>query len=115
MRRIVAVLGVLMLLLGVKLYEVEPADCGYVGEKTTYEESLRYDFCGDYECALEAIEKLGGKILWSEELDCGVTVLYAYSPRIYKSVKLSGERVNIMTAINGERVSIGSPMLEGSY
>ena len=115
MRRIVAVLGVLMLLLGVKLYEVEPADCGYAGERTAFEESSRYDFNGDYDCAVEAIEKLGGKILWSEELDCGVTVLYAYSPRIYKSVKLSGERVNIMTAVNDGRVSVGSPMLEGSY
>ena len=71
MRRIVAVLGVLMLLLGVKLYEVEPADCGYAGERTAFEESIRYDFNGDYDCAVEAIEKLGGKILWSEELDCG--------------------------------------------
>ena len=46
MRRIVAVLGVLMLLLGVKLYEVEPADCGYAGERTAFEESIRYDFNG---------------------------------------------------------------------
>lgn len=115
MRRIAAVLGILCILLGVKLYEVTPADCGYAGEETEYARSVRYDFAGDRAAAQDAVTTLGGKVLWQEELDDGLIVLYAYSNRIYKSVSLSEQSVNLMVAVRDGKVSIGSPMLEGSY
>lgn len=115
MRRIAAVLGVLVILLGAKFYEVTPADCGYAGEETVYAQSLRYDFAGDETCAKAAIENLCGNVLWQEEWEDGLTVYYAYSGRIYRSVALSGQDINLMVAVRGGKVSIGSPMLEGSY
>lgn len=115
MRRIAAVLGVLILLLGVRLYEVQPSDCGYAGQATEYACSRRFDFFGDEECALEAVKNLGGKVLYSEKLDCGVTVFYAYTTRAYDSVSLGGKKVNIMVAVSDGKVSVGIPMLEGSY
>ncbi len=115
MRRVVAVLGVLLILAGVKLYEVRLSDCGFAGEESVYADSLRYDFFGDEVSAWEAIENLDGKVLWSEQLDCDVTVLYAYSPRIYDSVTLQSRRVNLMVAVSNGQVHIGSPLLEGSY
>lgn len=115
MRRIAAVLGVMLILLGVRLYEVQPSDCGYEGEASEYSCSRRFDFCGDEESALNAVYNLGGRVLFSEKLDCGVTVFYAYTTRVYDSVNLGGKKINLMVAVSDGRVSVGSPMLEGSY
>ena len=112
MRRIAAVLGVLLMLTGVKLYELHPADCGYAGEERALSHSVRYDFCGDDLCALAAIENLEGEILWRESGESGKTVYYAYSKRIYDGVTVRGRRVNIVAEVVGNEVHIGVPLLE---
>ncbi|MCI8413836.1 MAG: hypothetical protein HFE47_07095 [Clostridia bacterium] len=112
MRRIAAVLGVLLMLTGVKLYELQPADCGYAGETRVLSHSVRYDFLGDETCARNAVNNLKGKILWSESCENGKTVYYAYSKRIYDSVTIGGWRVNIVAEVVGNEVHIGVPLLE---
>ncbi len=52
--------------------------------------------------------------LWREQID-DVTVIYGYSPRIIKSVSLNGRRVNVMVAIRCGEITVGSPLIKGSY
>lgn len=41
--------------------------------------------------------------------------IYAYSPRLGKSIIIDGQKVNLQIAVSGGRVHIGTPILLGSY
>ena len=60
------------------------------------------------------IERNGGRILKREQLN-GVTVIYAYVGRISKCENTSFGRVNLMIALSGGRMTVGSPLIKGSY
>lgn len=73
---------------------------------------VRADLSGD---PTETLARLSAKELRREELD-GVTVIYAFSPRIAAYETLSFGRVNVMLAVRPDgRLAVGSPLLKGSY
>lgn len=72
---------------------------------------VRADFIGDADSALKTLR---AKTLATQELD-GVTVIYAFSPHISAYETLSYGRVNVMIAVSGDRIAVGSPLLKGSY
>lgn len=91
---------------GVTVYE--PTDT----PPSTRGQYVRADLTGD---PAETLARLSAKELRREELD-GVTVIYAFSPRIAAYETLSFGRVNVMLAVRPDgRLAVGSPLLKGSY
>ena len=62
----------------------------------------------------EVIEKLRCKIIRKEEVE-GITIVYAYSPFVLKSVFLFSHSVNIMIAITDSKTIVGAPLIKGSF
>lgn len=61
------------------------------------------------------LAKAKAKLIKTEKIDADLTVFYAYSPCLLKSVRLFGRNVNLMIALNGNSVVVGSPLIKGSY
>lgn len=72
---------------------------------------VRADMTGD---AADVLKTLGARELYREDID-GMTVLYAFSPRISAYETLRFGRVNVMIAVRGDRLVVGSPLIKGSY
>ncbi len=62
-----------------------------------------------------AIEKLNAKIVFSEYLDNGASVIYAFSDNISRSVMVNNKRVNIQIAYYDDYSIIGWPLILGSF
>ncbi len=73
--------------------------------------SYRADFYGDEAAMYDALDRLCATVVRSERTD-DLLVVYAYSPRVAASVDAD---YNLMAACRAGRVSIGAPVLEGSY
>lgn len=136
MRRIFAVIGVMLCLLGLRLFDSGILKCGYTGTYTVYAKNsetvyspenlpvltdlsayaTRLDFCGGVSDALSAMENLDAKVIWQEDL-AGLKIFYAYSKNILKSENLNGKKINVMVAVqlNNNKVIVGCPIIAGSY
>lgn len=128
MRKFVVLLGILLLVMGFRLYNNGLLNCGYSGKLSygTFDtkeiESSpflidgphRLDIEGDENTALSVIANLSGRLLWSEK--CGeIKIYYAYSPRLCKPIKIHDKEINLMIAVSDNKVSMGTPLLFGSY
>ena len=128
MRRFVALLGVVLLVMGIRLYNNGLLNCGYAGAFSygTYDTVAydvapllidgphRIDVQGGVDTAYGIIANLDGKLLWTEEVG-DMTVMYAYSPRLNKPLSVLGHQVNLMIAVTETGVAAGTPLLYGSY
>ncbi len=128
MRRFIILFGALLIVIGLRLYNNGLINCGYVGELSygtfdtiaydspplLIEGPHRMDIEGDEHTALNVIANLSGKLLWSEESE-DMKVFYAYSPRLQEQIKVHDKKVNLMISVSKNKVSIGTPLLYGSY
>ena len=64
---------------------------------------------------ISALEKLNAKLVKTEYLDNGTTVIYAYTNLIKEKVEVENKTVNIQIAQNDEYSIIGWPLILGSY
>lgn len=62
-----------------------------------------------------AIETLKARVIKTEFLDDGTTVIYAYTNLISKFVKLENQKTNLQIAIRNEKTVIGWPLIIGSF
>ena len=62
-----------------------------------------------------AIKTLNAKVIKTEYLDNGTTVIYAYTNLINNNVKVEGKRVNLQIAIKDEVTVLGWPLILGSF
>lgn len=60
------------------------------------------------------IKRLRVEKVYEQELS-GIFVIYGYSPRLGEGVYLDGKKVNIQIAKRGETVTVGTPLIKGSY
>ena len=74
----------------------------------------RIDFNGTESQVYTLLKKMSASIIRQEKVQ-NITVIYAYSPFIKRRERIFDDTVNIMLAINGEKISIGSPILCGWY
>lgn len=90
------------------------------GVQTVYEkppllapaaDAERWDYTGDVYAELGALD---AGVLRTETV-CGMTVIYAYTSRLPKSIELGCGKVNLMAAVSGVKISLGYPYLDGSY
>lgn len=61
----------------------------------------------------EIIKKLKCRVVKIEQVD-DITIVYAYSPYVLKSVYLFNSNINIMIAKTNNKVVVGSPIIKGS-
>ncbi len=64
---------------------------------------------------IAAIEELNGKIIFTEFLDTGASVIYAYTDQIGRYVNVNGKKVNIQIAQYNDYSVIGWPLILGSF
>ena len=62
-----------------------------------------------------AIKVLNARVVKTEYLDDGTTVIYAYTNLIRESVKVGNENVNLQIATRNDRTIIGWPLILGSF
>ena len=127
MRRFIALFGVMLLVIGIRLYNNGLLVCGYDGELLIGEYDVmqiekpllidgahRLDIAGDEQVAICAIRNLDATVLFTEMVD-DIMIYYAYSPRLDDTVTVKGQDVNLMVAVSNNVVSLGTPLLSGSY
>ena len=71
-------------------------------------------FEGDKIAGLNFISKFDYTSILTEDVN-GIFTLYAYSPKIENYVYINNKKVNIELAVNKGVVTIGSPIIVGSY
>lgn len=64
---------------------------------------------------VSALQSLNATIIFSECLDSGASVIYAYTDKIKKFVQVNGKKVNIQLAHYDEYSIIGWPLILGSF
>ena len=74
----------------------------------------RIDFIGTERQAYTLLKRMSASVIRQEMVEETI-IIYAYSPFIKKRERIFGDTVNIMLAIKGEKISIGSPLLCGWY
>ena len=62
----------------------------------------------------EIVKKYSAKLTHSFTLD-GVTNLYFYSEKLPKKEIIFGKKVNLHVAINGQKITVGSPIIYYGY
>lgn len=62
-----------------------------------------------------ALSVLNARVVKTEYLEDGTTVIYAYSNLINDKVEVFGRNVNLQVATKNERTVIGWPLILGSY
>ena len=80
-------------------------------ERGAYE---RIDFSGNTADAMRFLSEYCASVCFTENAS-GIEIFYAYSPLISGSVCVHGHAVNLMVACSGSSVTVGSPLIKGSY
>lgn len=62
-----------------------------------------------------ALETLKARVVKTEYLEDGATVIYAFSNLIDENVDVFGKKVNLQIAIRENRTTIGWPLILGSF
>lgn len=129
MKRLFALIGVVLLLLGLRFYDTGLCRLIPDGQVTKFSSSIEQDYDYykgtdsyriDLDCSKYDSKKKVEKIL----LDCQAIIqftemdgnlIYAYSPRIPNITWVHGKRVNIMIYFDTEKICVGVPLLKGCY
>lgn len=64
---------------------------------------------------IAAIKTLNAKIVKTEQLETGATVIYAYTSLISTSVEVDGQKVNLQFAHYLDHTVVGWPLILGSF
>lgn len=62
-----------------------------------------------------ALSVLNARVVKTEYLEDGTTIIYAYSNLINEKVEVFGKKVNLQIATKNERTIIGWPLILGSF
>lgn len=71
-------------------------------------------FLGTKNDALNFLGQYNHKVVFSEIVD-DIVVIYAYSPQIDNYVFVNNEKVNLQLAFNNGKITVGTPMILGSF
>ncbi|MBQ4049550.1 MAG: hypothetical protein IJD07_02740 [Clostridia bacterium] len=128
MKRFILLVGVILLLVGVRILDrgiLRVSDSGDFFVQTeqgmeqakipllnTADSYQRLDTCGV--TLTEALSRMSARAVMIESLD-DMQIYYCYSPYIKHSVLLKGKTVNLMIAVRDSDMIIGSPLIKGCY
>ena len=88
----------------IKTINVKPFNSEY-GIYKNFEPSYNYD---------SLIDKLNAKLIYVEEVD-GVKSLYYYAKNLPQKELVNGKIVNVHVAISLTKITVGSPIIYGSF
>lgn len=71
-------------------------------------------FKGDYDDLVAEARKHNARIIASEEAG-GAYIYYGISDALGKTVNVNGKAINIQLAIRGNVITVGTPLIMGSY
>ena len=74
----------------------------------------RVDFLGDERDVIEVLEKAKAVVKKRERIG-NIEIIYAFSPLLMTFKTTDNGTVNLMVAVRNGVISIGSPLLKGSY
>lgn len=77
------------------------------GESLSYTAALSDEL--DWLCSFYSVT------VYSTQSIDGITVISGYSSKLGDSIKIDGKNVNIQLAQNGTRITVGCPLILGSY
>lgn len=75
---------------------------------------ISHTFNGSKECIQDYLKVFDAEMVKEQTID-GVIIVYAYSSRIKDNVTVGDNKINIQIAVNRGKVTIGSPLIIGSY
>jgi len=74
----------------------------------------RFDTYGNISDIDGILRNLGARELFREQVN-NIIIIYAKTPLITKYERVHSQKVNIMIALRDNRISVGSPLLKGSF
>jgi len=77
-------------------------------------EGHSFRFKGNEASVERVLAELKGVVLMREALE-GIVLCYAYSDRLGKSIVASGQKVNMQIALRDGFVTVGTPVILGSF
>lgn len=69
---------------------------------------------GGEKAAAEVIKKLKMRTVLEQNLE-GIRIIYGYTPRLRGYVVIDGSRINVQIAVREDAVTVGTPLILGSY
>ena len=64
--------------------------------------------------ALQILHSLGAVIIKEESFD-DFKIIYAHSPKIHNYVLIGNKKINIQIALKNNKITVGTPLILGSY
>ena len=77
-------------------------------------EGESFSFQGTKNDALNFLNKYNYKTVFCEMVE-NILIIYAYCPQIQNSVYVNNQKTNLQLAVNNEKITIGTPLILGSY
>lgn len=96
------------------IFALDEREAASVKRKTTLYSGESVSFNGNRELAFYFVSLYDGKLVKKEVFD-GIESYYYYSDEIDLYQLVDGEKVNVHVVFNGERTSVGSPIIYGGY
>ena len=131
-KRLVLLVAITFIAVGVRLYDnglcsfiregeysvysatdevTEFSEVPMLNKRGAYE---RIDLKGGERDIKALLERMNATIIKEERFE-DITVVYAFCPRISNFVEVEGAKVNIMIALSNGKMTVGSPLIKGSY
>lgn len=88
-------------------YDTVPVLC----RRGVYE---RIDVAGSEKDAYALLTRMNASVLETEKIE-GITIIYAFCPRLSSSAETGFGKVNVMIALSNGKMTVGSPLIKGSY
>lgn len=88
------------------VYKIKPQLVDVQGESLS--------FLGTKNDALNYLNNFNHNVVLSEIIE-NIVVIYAYCPQIENYVYVNNEKVNIQLAFNDGKITVGTPMILGSF
>lgn len=76
---------------------------------------ISFSFTGNEKDIENFLKEVDAFVLKSENIDSGLQILLAHSPKFQNRVMIDGNSVNLQIAISGDTITIGSPLILGEY
>lgn len=96
------------------LVNCKSSDANYVKSQLNDIEGESFSFQGTKNDALNFLNKYNYETVFCEIVG-NIFIVYAYCPQIQNSVYVNNQKTNLQLAVNNGKITIGTPLILGSY
>ena len=80
----------------------------------SYIQGESFCFDGNIADITKILKKLNAKIITTENFE-NLKIIYAYSYKLQKFIFVDGKKVNVQICLNENKITVGTPLILGSY